>query len=63
MVNMENITLKRASLNFLRMTLEDHRKFLHQVKMPDLVKKALLADVEKMRSVISEAKDAGPGVV
>jgi hypothetical protein len=53
---MDKITLPVKAYDYLKHTVKEHGRLLHITGMNEAVKKELLEDVSKMKSVLAEAK-------
>ena len=55
-INMDKITLPVKAYDYLKHTIKEHGRLLHMTGMNEMVKKELLEDVSKIKSVLNEAK-------
>jgi hypothetical protein len=55
------IKLDKSDVGQIYSTLNEHRKFIHQIAMPDLVKKDLLKDIDQIKIVLGKAERSVDG--
>ena len=51
-----NIILSGEKFEQLKSVLNQHRDFIHTISMPDLVKKSLVCDMQKVTTILGTAK-------